>query len=398
MKILHTADWHIGQSFFEHDRKKEHQSFLIWLRKQIQKHNIDALLIAGDIFDSPNPSAESQRLYYSFLKEVTAENQQLQIVIIAGNHDSAARLEAPNPLLETMNITVVGTIKRTTEGEIDYCQLTTELKQNGKPAILCLAVPYLRQGDYPAAETYAQGVKQMYETLYNHAKKQKLPIIAMGHLQATGAEVSDNDRSERTVIGGLDSISPDTFPEEIVYTALGHLHKAQRVAGRETIRYAGAPLPMSFAEKYYKQGVNIITIGGTVAIERLLWDTPVKLMSIPPTPMPLNEVLEEIATLPNGKISSSSPYLEIKVLITEPEPSLRHQIEEALKEKAVRLTRITATTPNKQATERGITYEELQTINPMDIAVDIFQKRFGTDNMPEKMKSLLQSIIQEIDK
>ena len=119
MKILHTADWHLGQTFYEYDRREEHLHFLEWLKQQIRQHEIDVLLIAGDVFDSPNPSAESQRMYYRFLREVTSENPSLQIIIIAGNHDSAARLEAPNPLLEDMNVTVRGVVRRNAEGDID---------------------------------------------------------------------------------------------------------------------------------------------------------------------------------------------------------------------------------------------------------------------------------------
>ena len=97
--------------------------FLEWLKQQIRQHEIDVLLIAGDVFDSPNPSAESQRMYYRFLREVTSENPSVQIIIIAGNHDSAARLEAPNPLLENMNVTVRGVVRRNAEGDIDLQHL-----------------------------------------------------------------------------------------------------------------------------------------------------------------------------------------------------------------------------------------------------------------------------------
>lgn len=123
MKILHTADWHLGQTFYEYDRREEHLHFFEWLKQQIKQHEIDVLLIAGDVFDSPNPSAESQRMYYRFLREVTAGNPSLQIIIIAGNHDSAARLEAPNPLLENLNITVRGIVRRNAESNIDLQHL-----------------------------------------------------------------------------------------------------------------------------------------------------------------------------------------------------------------------------------------------------------------------------------
>ena len=394
MKILHTADWHIGQTFFEYDRKAEHLQFLAWLKKQIHDLKVDVLLIAGDVFDSPNPSAESQRMYYRFLREMTAENHDLQIIIIAGNHDSAARLEAPNPLLEDMNITVRGVVKRNSDGEIDFKHMVIPINKGG----YCLAVPYLRQGDYPHAETYAQGVKAMYEAIFEQIKDMKQPIIAMGHLQATGSEISENDRSERTVIGGLECISPDSFAKEITYTALGHLHRGQRVSGRENVRYAGSPLPMSFAEKNNKQGVVLIDIAETTKIERILFDAPVKLLSIPSEPMPLSGVLNEIAALPDGEISETSPYLEVKVLITEPEPSLRHQIEQALKTKSVRLARISAITPKYETGSKAITYEELQTINPMDMANDIFKRKYGGEDMPETMKCLLEGVIQEVER
>lgn len=394
MRLIHTADWHLGQTFFEYDRKAEHTRFLTWLREQIKNHGTDVLLIAGDVFDSPNPSAESQRVFYKFLKDTTTENPMLQIIIIAGNHDSAARLEAPDPLLETMNISVRGIVKQTAEGAIDFEHLIIPLDKGG----FCLAVPYLRQGDYPESETYAEGVQEMYRTLLNKINDKSKPIIAMGHLQATGAEISQNDRAERTIIGGLECISPDAFDKEITYTALGHLHRAQRVSGHENIRYAGAPLPMSFAEKNNKQGVTMVTMANkTIEIERLEFEAPVKLITIPREPRPLSEVLAEIAKLPDGDICETSPFLEIQVLITEPEPSLRIHIENALEGKAVRLARVEACILQQEKGKRTISYEELQKINPLDMATDIFKRKYGGDDMPKVMKDLLQTIIREVE-
>lgn len=396
MKLLHTADWHLGQTFFDYDRKFEHSLFLTWLRQQVREQAVDVLLIAGDVFDSPNPSAESQRVYYRFLCEVTAENPELHVIIIAGNHDSAARLESPNVLLEMINVTVCGVVKRTAAGEIDFSHLVVPLNKGGK----CLAIPYLRQGDYPEADSYAQGVQKMYEAAYEYASKDgNGPIIALGHLQATGSEISDFDRSERTVIGGLECVSPDSFSRGIAYTALGHLHRGQRVSGRENVRYSGAPLPMSFAERHNRQGVVLVTIEGEeTAIERLEFEAPAKLLSLPDKACPLDQVLEKIAELSDGESSATSPYLEIKVLITEPEPSLRHQIEEALKGKSVRLARLSAVVPRGNVEVNTITYEELKTIQPMEMACDIFRRKFGGEEMPDKMRSLLQSVIQEVER
>ncbi|MEG0518601.1 MAG: exonuclease SbcCD subunit D C-terminal domain-containing protein [Bacteroidales bacterium] len=392
MKIIHTADWHLGQTFFEYDRKREHTQFLAWLREQVTAHSVDVLLVAGDVFDTPNPSAQSQRQYYTFLKEITAENPALQIIIIAGNHDSAARLEAPNPLLETMNVTVRGVVRRTEDGDIDCANLIVPLDKGG----CCLAVPYLRQGDYPDSATYAEGVQAMYRELFERVQDKNKPIIAMGHLQATGSDISQNDRAERTIIGGLECISPEAFNSQIAYTALGHLHRAQRVSGRENVRYAGAPLPMSFAEKNNKQGVTLVTITDTTEIERLEFDAPIKLMSI--EPLPLVEVLAEIEKLPDGEVCETSPFLEIKVLITEPEPSLRMQIEKALEGKNVRLARVEAKMCSSENNKPTISYEELQKINPLDMATDIFKRKYGGDAIPQTMKELLETVIREVER
>ena len=397
MKILHTADWHLGQTFYEYDRREEHLHFLEWLKQQIKQHEIDVLLIAGDVFDSPNPSAESQRMYYRFLREVTSENPSLQIIIIAGNHDSAARLEAPNPLLEDMNIIVRGTVRRNAEGDIDLQHFIVPLYTEGKVTAYCLAVPYLRQGDYPSAENYSKGVQLLYEQLFNEVKEKGLPVIAMGHLQATGSEISEDDRSERTVIGGLECVSPDAFDEAIAYTALGHLHRSQRVSHRENVRYSGTPMPMSFAEKNNASGVVMITIDteGT-NIEKLEFQPLAGLVSIPPEARPLEEVLQVIGELPDGDVTLRSPYLEIKILMTEPEPSYKYKIEEALKGKAVRLARIAAMLPQKKASGIAATsYEELQTIRPLDMALDVFKRKYGGTEMSDTMKQLLESVIKE---
>ena len=398
MRLLHTADWHLGQTFFEYDRKVEHVRFLDWLRQQIKELRIDVLLIAGDIFDSPNPSAESQRLFYAFLREITVENSGLQVIVIAGNHDSAARLEAPDPLLQEMRVTVRGIVRRDAEGQIAYEHLIVPLYEGDQLAAYCLAVPYLRQGDYPESESYALGVQAMYEQLFRRIASSDMPVIAMGHLQATGSEISEHDRSERTIIGGLESVSPASFAPAIRYTALGHLHRSQRVSGRENVRYSGAPIPMSFAEKNNKHGVVFVEIKNRdTSINVLEFKPPVHLLSVLAEASSMMEVLAEIDRLPEGEITHESPYLEIKVLVTEPEPSLRFQLEEALRGKAVRLARIVAVTPQHEKRDtRFVTYEELQVVNPMDIATDVFVRKYGGDSMPENMKELLESVIKEV--
>lgn len=394
MKIIHTADWHLGQTFFGHDRSREHTVFLEWLHNTIVATGTDLLLVAGDIFDSPNPSAEAQRMFYKFLTGITRANSELQVIITAGNHDSAARLEAPNSLLGVFNTSVSGVVHYV-DGEIDYQGMIVPLKNGG----CCLAVPYLRHNDLPEADTYSEGVAMLYGELLRLAKEQGYsPIIAMGHLQASGAEVSAGDSSEYAIIGGMEGINTTFVQEGIAYTALGHLHKAQRVSHRENIRYSGAPLPMSFAERNNIQSVTqVILENGNCSIEKIVFDVPVKFKSIPATPEPIEEVLKELAMLPDGEINESSPYLEVNVLVKSVDPTLRQQIEDAVHGKSVRLVRIQstcATGPN-EATQPRMTYDDFKRKNPAEIVQDIYKKQCG-EEMPAHLLEKLNEIIKEI--
>ena len=396
IRILHTADWHLGQTFFGYDRAGEHEVFLNWLAGEIREREIDALIIAGDVFDVSNPSAASHFIY-----RVTAENPTLQIVIVAGNHDSAARLEAPLPLLQAMRTEVRGVVRKSDDGEIDYDHLTVELKnRDGEVELLCMAVPFLRQGDYPTVPTegnpYAEGVRELYTQLLQRLwkrRKENQSILAIGHLQAIGSEIAEKDYSERTVIGGLECVSPDAFSEQIAYTALGHIHKAQRVSGRENVRYAGSPIPMSFAEKHYHHGVVEVTFDGGCAVDIMRVECPrlIPLMSVPNgEPASPEIVLEILKELPVTE--GAAPYLEVKVLLDEPEPMLRQEVEEALADKNYRLARIVSTYRNEtgNAEKENENWKRgLQEMSPLQIAQSAFEKIYQVE-MPEELTDLFQ--------
>ena len=407
IRILHTADWHLGQTFFGYDRTQEHEHFLDWLAGVLTKNKIDVLIVAGDVFDVSNPSAASQRMFYRFIHRVTTENPRLQLVVVAGNHDSAARLESPLPLLQEMRTEIKGIVRKQ-NGKIDYEHLLVELKNAaGEVEALCLAVPFLRQGDYPVVETegnpYAEGVKELYARLLKYALKKRTDgqaLVAVGHLLATGSEIAEKDHSERIIIGGLESVSPESFPEQIVYTALGHIHKAQRVSGRENIRYAGSPLPMSFAEKHYHHGVVKVTLdeGWAVEIEKLEYTPWVRLLSIPATEAAApDEVLDELRGLELPE-DEPMPYLEVKVKLSEPEPMLRQQVEEILEGKPVRLARIVSF--YRQAAEGSVEEEVLtaglQEMNPLQIVKATFENSYQTE-MPEELVNLFQEACRTIN-
>lgn len=410
LKIIHTADWHLGQTFFGYDRDEEHEAFLTWLVEMLTERQADVLLIAGDVFDVANPSAAAQRRFFRFLRETNRRNPHLQIVVVAGNHDSATRLEAPVPLLEELNTSIVGVIPRTDLCKVDFDSLLIPLyNKEGKREAICLAVPYLRQGDYPASEenkdTYVAGIGRMYHQLYAYADAQRQPgeaLVAMGHLHASGAELSDDDRSERTIMGGLESVGVDAFDEGLAYTALGHIHKAQRVGGREHVRYAGSPLPMSFSEQHYRHQVVAVTLENGYLSEVEAVPVPLRtaLQRIPVEPASPADVLLQLANLPVAEIGadrSQWPYLEVQVLLTEPDPGFRHRVEEALADKAVRLTSIIPSYPKREEAEdfHPLSYTDLQKIDPLDMLRHTFTKRFGGD-LPDELEKMFNDVMREV--
>ena len=254
LTVFHTADWHLGQSFFGFDRDFEHAAFLEWLLQELQSQQPDAMLLAGDVFDTINPSAQSLRRYYDFLARAHALLPELQIVITAGNHDAGARLEAPSELLHSLNVSIVGTVSRDEQGTIDLRKFLVPLKNHaGNIEAIVLAVPFLRPSDVPllteAADPYLDGIRELYRQVTNAALQFKsehcsnAAIIAMGHCHLTGGQES-LDSERRLVIGGAEALNAETFAPEISYVALGHLHKPQHFCDG-SIRYCGSPIPLS---------------------------------------------------------------------------------------------------------------------------------------------------------
>lgn len=416
IKLIHTSDWHLGQQFFGYDREAEHEAFLEWLLDVLDNDKADVLLIAGDIFDVANPSAASQRRFYNFLSEAHRRVDGLQIVIIAGNHDSSARLEAPVPLLEEMNISVTGIVPRNEEGEIDFESLIQPLyNKEGKREALCLTVPYLRQGDYPRADegevvegdAYAAGIGRMYRHLIEYALERKAEdeaLVAMGHLYVSGSELSADDLSERTMVGGLDAVSSTVFTDAVAYTALGHIHKSQKVGGKDSVRYAGSPLPMSFAEQNYHHRVMSVTLDGgkCVAVESLEIPRKVSLLRVPSVHMPAKDVIEKLSLLPEiaeGDNGSEYPFLEVRVLFTEPDPSFRYRVEEILSHKAVRLATVSVTYPDvdkKEGEDNPQTFADLQKMNPLDLLRRTYYSKYGNE-LSEELTALFNDVMKEVE-
>ena len=268
MKILHTSDWHLGQSFFTQSRKYEHQCFLTWLLDLIAREQIDALIVAGDIFDTGTPPSYAREMYNQFVVDI--QQRDCRLVVLGGNHDSVAMLNESKPLLARLNTYVIAS----TGLALDEQVVDLPARDGNPGAILC-AVPYIRPRDVLQSQAGESGadkrqalgeaIKAHYASLYTqavakrHAEGGDLPIIATGHLTAMGVTTSESTRD--IYIGTLEAFSADGFPPAD-YIALGHIHRPQIVAKSEHIRYSGSPIYLSFDELNSRKQVVMVEFDG----------------------------------------------------------------------------------------------------------------------------------------
>jgi len=408
MRLLHTSDWHLGQSLHNFERHYEHQRFLDWLLDTVVGERADALLIAGDIFDNANPSSASQKQLYRFLQRAKERVPHLNLIVIAGNHDSPGRLEAPGPLLEAHGTRVVGAVQRDADGAIDIEALVLPLTGSGGAVeAWCLAVPFLRPGDVPrtpaeddGADPYLAGIALLYKQALELAlakRQDGQAILAMGHCHMVDGQMS-NDSERRIVIGGTEMLPAGIFDPAIAYAALGHLHLAQAVGKQDHIRYCGSPIPLSFAEVGYQHQILRIDIDGAAvgAITAIPVPRAVELLRVPAKPAPLAQVLEELAALdvPDAP-SDQQPFLEVRVRLDAPEPGLRSRIEAALEGKPVRLAKIeTSSAARASSIDSDVmTLDQLEQLKPDDIFRQLYQQRFGNDAPAEQLSAFAELML-----
>lgn len=412
MKIIHTADWHLGNVFHRHNRVAEHRHFFGWLRDTIVQQQPDALIVSGDIFDGPNPAAEVQRLFYDFLTHLSVEHPGMSIILIAGNHDSGARLEAGEELLRLHNIFVRGTVWKDAEGETYFERMILPLAPRGSDTaeVVCYALPFLRPADYPAGLSVQDGLRHYLTNLDKRLKKtvfKRLPVVVAAHFYAHGALIQAHEHSERLVVGGQDMVEIDTMGKTYAYVALGHIHRPQAVGNCANVRYAGSPLALSFSERDYKRTVNLVEIDtqGHVETTSLFYTPLCALVSLPDRgALDPQEALSRLRSLPDAQPDDDReayPYVEMNIRLAQPEPELRRRIGEIIEHKAVKFCRITTSTFREQSaqddTQRPAVENSLHSQAPIDIAKQYYTARYGNE-MPEALVERFNIAVNSIDK
>ena len=396
MKVLHTSDWHIGRTLYGRKRYEEFGAFLTWLADTIQQNEIDALLVAGDIFDTSAPSNRAQELYYRFLCRVAASCCR-HVVVVAGNHDSPSFLNAPKELLKALDVHVVGSSTESPEDEV----LVLRNDQDTPELIVC-AVPYLRDRDIRVAEAgesvedkerkLIDGIRTHYATVAALAEQKReelganIPIVGTGHLFTAGGQTVDGDGVRELYVGSLAHVTAGIFPACFNYLALGHLHIPQEVNGSKTIRYSGSPLPMGFGEAKQQKSVCQVEFHSTAASVQLI-DVPIfqKLERVKGDWEGISSrILELTATDTQG-------WLEVIYDGTEVIGDLRERLEAAISGTQMEILRI----KNNRIIDRvlGQIHEE-ETLDDLNVN-DVFERCLAVHDVPEEQRPELLRAYQE---
>jgi exonuclease SbcD len=409
LRLFHTADWHLGHCLHGVSRQMEHQQFLDWLLEELQNKQADALIVAGDIFDSANPSAAAQAQLYEFLVKARAQQPALNIVLIGGNHDSASRLDAPSSILNALGVTVVGGLVRD-DGGINWDRLIVPLTNvAGDIKAWCGAMPFLRNADLPSGEQeegepLIAGVKSLYAQLFTQLQAKAMQgerLILTGHCYMVNGCVSE--LSERKILGGNQHALPaELFPEGIAYVALGHLHLAQTVGANDHIRYSGSPIPLSFDESHYPHQVVQVDIKTEQPVETVAIKIPrsVELLRIPNSKdfAGLSAVLEQLEQLDfdDDLPIEQRPFVELRIKLEKPEPGLRQQVEEVISKLPVRLLKIsTAYSGSDKSLADAKIEERLEELQPLDVFQRCYQNKFDQE-APESMNALFNELLENL--
>lgn len=394
IKLIHTADWHIGKILHKQALHEEMQLFADWLISLIEDQKIDLLLVSGDIFDLANPANKDVKFYYDLLMRLAKTG--VHTIITGGNHDSISLLNAPASLLKELNISVVGGVPE----DFDK-QIIPIYQGNGNLEAVVLAVPFLRDHDLrqsvsadkalDRSEVIPKAIRSHYERLTIAARKHygDIPIIAMGHLFMQGSQVSDSEREIH--VGNLQGMDRGIFSNEISYAALGHIHKPQRIDKLDHIRYSGSPVYLDFSESGYEKIVVQVNVD-TSKVEIL----PIKVPKFRNLLSLKGSLSEVINSLDQYVIESRlKTWVEIEVMVDQFDMSIAQALDEAeLKNQdklAVIKSKITTSNAPSEEQRSPIT-EDLTMLSP----VQIFGVRLSSENISDETRDDLMIAYTEI--
>ncbi|MBB4864617.1 exonuclease SbcD [Pseudomonas nitritireducens] len=397
MRILHTSDWHLGQHFMGKSREAEHQAFCAWLIEQVRAQAVDAVIIAGDVFDTGAPPSYAREQYNRFIVELRDTGARL--VVLGGNHDSVAMLEESRDLLACLDTQVIAAVGT----DLDR-QLLVLPQRDGQPGAILCAIPFIRPRDVLTSQAgqsaqdkqlaLQQAIQTHYRELFERAEVEReklgrhLPIIATGHLTTVGASASESVRE--IYVGTLEAFPTSAFPAAD-YIALGHIHRPQKVGGLEHIRYSGSPIALSFDEA--TQGKEVLLVD--------LDDNGLRSVTALPVPrfQPLKSVSGSLAELPAELArvacegSAEQPvWLEVMVHTDDYLTDIQLRVEKLCEELPVLVLRTRRERGTAQAALFSEARETLDELSPEDV----FRQRLDAEDLEAPLRERLTGLYRQV--
>ncbi|AKE57936.1 exonuclease subunit SbcD [Citrobacter farmeri] len=394
MRILHTSDWHLGQNFYSKSRAAEHQAFLDWLLETAVEQQVDAIVVAGDIFDTGSPPSYAREIYNRFV--VNLQQTGCHLVVLAGNHDSVATLNESREILAFLNTTVVASAGHAP-------QILN--RRDGQPGAVLCPVPFLRPRDIISSQAGLSGqekqqhllgaitdyYQQQYEAACTLRGDLALPIIATGHLTTVGASKSDAVRD--IYIGTLDAFPAQNFPPAD-YIALGHIHRAQKIGGTEHIRYCGSPIALSFDEcgkNKYVHRVDFLD-GKLASVEELTVPVTQPLAVLKGDLAAITEQLEQW----RGSEQSPPVWLDIEITTDEYLHDMQRKIQALTETLPVEVLLVRR---SREQRERMLSNERRETLSELSVD-EVFSRRLALEALEppqcERLTSLFHRTLQTL--
>ena len=389
MKILHTSDWHLGQMFDDtFDRTEEYRQFFSQLKDIISKEKPDALLVSGDIFNHAYPSAAAQKLYTDNVISLKRACPSMEIIITAGNHDSASLLEAGGELWKIAGVNIIGSIGRDSDVSVHAERHIIPVGGKDSPKGYVVAIPFCYPRNYPLMNEdipTAERENVFIDALLSEVKKmntESLPVVLMMHTTVKGCDFSDKGS-----IGGIDTMDAAKIKGEYDYLALGHIHTPQTIG---KARYCGSPIPISFSEEF-THSVSLVELpshGLSPIIREEVIHPLFEVITLPKEPTDVKGTIDEIK-----KLSKKNAYLRIKVKCDSFIPSIEQQkIKDAVPFDSLKLCQIVPVRENEKSADMvNMSVQELLGTDPVDIAARHYKAKYGTD-LPDNLKDMLKSI------
>lgn len=389
MRIIHTSDWHLGQNFYSKSRAAEHSAFLDWLLTSAQAHEVDAIIVAGDIFDTGSPPSYARELYNRFV--VQLQQTGCQLVVLAGNHDSVATLNESRDILAFLKTTVVASA-----GHAPFILP----QRDGTPGAIFCPVPFLRPRELVTSQAGHSGgekqqlllnaisdyYQQQYEAACALRGDRPLPIVASGHLTTVGASKSDAVRD--IYIGTLEAFPASHFPP-VDYVALGHIHRAQKIGGSDHIRYSGSPIALSFDETGKSKSVNLVTFSDGHLAEVLPLTVPVT--------QPLAVLKGDFSSiseqLTQWRDAPQEPVVWLDIEITSDE--YLHDIQRKIQAQSEDLpVEVLLVRRSRAQRERILAGERRETLSELQVE-EVFERRLAQETLEEAQRLRLTQLFNE---